>query len=81
MKIPALDIRNEIINDVEIGIPTSNSNFTEPGGPTRWHRVQLKNDLNISSLQEKFKEMLVIELKIKEKEIEAELKKLILEEK
>lgn len=81
LKIPALDMRNEIVNDIEIGVPTSNTGFVENGVQTRWHRVQLKNDLNISSLQNQIKEMLVIELKSKEKEIESELKKLILEEK
>lgn len=81
LKIPALDMRNEIVNDIEIGVPTSNAGFMENGGSSRWHRVQLKNDLGISNIQKDFKETLLLELHVREKEIESELKKLILEEK
>ncbi len=88
LKVEKLKAQHAELEDFQESIKKSNAglpsdlNFFDDIGIcipklNRWHRVNLKQDLGITTLTTEFKEKLFVATEVRKVEIENELKKLI----
>ena len=78
-KSPALNNLNELMSDIEIGIPTQylGRSFFQDEIQSRWHRVQLEGDLGIKDVQEIIRKFVIESVEKRIDELENDLRKMI----
>lgn len=78
-KSPALNNLNELMSDIEIGIPTQylGRSFFQDEIQSRWHRVQLEGDLGINDVQEVIRKFVIESVEKRIEELENDLRKMI----
>lgn len=78
-KSPALNNRNELMSDIEIGVPTQylGRTFFQDEQQSRWHKVQLEGDLGIKDIQEEIRKLVIESVEKRIEELENDLRKMI----
>jgi len=78
-KTPALNNLNELMSDIEIGVPTQylGRSFFQGEQQSRWHKVQLEGDLGIKDVQGVIRKFVIESVEKRIEELENELRKMI----
>lgn len=78
-KSPALNNLNELMTDIEVGIPTQylGRSFLQDEMQSRWHKVQLEGDLGIKDIQEEIRKIVIESVEKRIEELENDLRKMI----
>ncbi|EOH55915.1 hypothetical protein UA3_01098 [Enterococcus faecium EnGen0263] len=79
LKSPSLDSRNELMNDVEIKVPTQfpGRDFFQGEVQSRWHGVRLETDLGITDVQESIRDLVTKSVEKRIEALERELRETI----
>lgn len=80
LKTPALHpISNELMNDIEIGIPTHfmGSGYLKEDAKYRCHRVHIEEDLGIIDVQDQIRGLIAESCEKRIEELKSELRKMI----
>lgn len=79
LKSPALNNLNELMNDVEIKVPTQflGRSFFPEEAQNRWHGVRLENDLGITDIQTDIRNLVTKSVEKRIETLENELRVMI----
>ncbi|WP_291292605.1 hypothetical protein [Enterococcus sp.] len=79
LKAPALNNLNELMSDIEIGIPTHfmGGGIFQENGNNRWYRIRLEDDLGITDIQNQIRKTVQESTEKRIEELKSELRKML----